>query len=87
MYKSDKEDLIILAAVVIVLAIIAGLGCAFSYGRCMHLEELHGDKFNFNWSLYTACLVEIPNGKWVDSDEFLQYYGDLHTLQIGDVGE
>ena len=64
--------------------------CAFGVPwrmECNTYTELYGDTLEFNYTYWTGCLVKAPNGKWVDVNEFMQYYGDLHTLQIGDVGE
>jgi len=84
------ELLTILMVLLFIVIAVALLAWAFSVpGRmeCKTYAALYGDTLEFNYTYWTGCLVKAPNGKWVDVDEFMQYYGDLHTLQIGDVGE
>ena len=76
---------------VLVILVIVVFGAYFLTGipakkACNHLEELHPG-LDFDWTYMTGCLVKSPDGLYVDSDEFLQYYGDLHTLQVGDAVE
>jgi len=53
---------------------------------CENIERLHAG-LEVDYSLWSNCRIKTPEGKWILSEEYLQYYGDMHTLQIGEVGE
>ncbi len=47
---------------------------------CEHLQEVSPDN-NYYWSLWSGCLVETPNGYWVDYDSPYIFEGDLHITE------
>ena len=87
----DSEGILIGLITVLVVGIfvtmlLVGLGIPERM-ECKTYAALYEGALEFNYTYWTGCLVKAPNGKWVDVDEFMQYYGDLHTLQFGNVGE
>ena len=74
----------------LVLALIFGVVYATGIPTrkvCETYMRLHAGELEFDYAYWTGCLVKTLNGKWVSANEYMQYYGELHTLQLGEVGE
>ena len=77
----------------LVIAVVVGVvfGVIFITGvpsrkTCETYARLNPE-LSFDYTYWTGCLVKADNGKWVTRSEYMQYYGDLHTLQMGGIGE
>jgi len=78
--------------VVIVIVAIFGLSAGIAKvvdtieGRiCENKAELYTE-LDVRYISLSGCYIDAGE-KWVKIADFERYYGDLHTLQIGDVGE
>ena len=89
-YDNDLEPLVAIIIAVLILGLIIGLVVAgesiSEKNYCAEMEMLN-QEITFHYSFWTACLAKSENGKWIRAREYMQYYGDLHTLNIGEVGD
>ena len=72
--------------ILFVVAMLCGIWHVFATNYCDNMKKLHTD-VQIDYSFWTNCRAQMTNGKWILMDEYLQYYGDMHTLNIGEVGE
>ena len=71
---------------VIVIALIITIDSVWTKNYCRNYDRLQSE-MEFDWTFWTGCLVKADNGKWIKAREYMQYYGELYTLQLGEVGE
>jgi hypothetical protein len=53
---------------------------------CNDMESIHPE-LTFHYGFWTDCRIRTPNGKYIIASDYLQYYGDLNTILIGEVGD
>ena len=59
------------------LVTLALFGCAmlasipFEIGQCNTLTSM--SSLNYEWVFWGGCLVELPNGAWIDADDAPQW--------------
>jgi hypothetical protein len=71
------------------LAIIAVILSAINFGIskwCDEMVILHPD-LEFHYSFWSNCRAKAPNGRWVLAEDLIQYYGELHTVRVGEINE
>ena len=78
--------LMVLVGITICLGFISLAANIVSTNYCDNIERLHTD-LEVDYTIWTNCRIKTPEGKWILSEEYLQYYGDMHTLQLSEVGE
>ena len=88
---SDYLELFVILVIVVVVICgtlfgIAAIITLMDKPYCAEMARLNPE-MEFDYTFWTACKVKTENGKWVDASEYMQYYGDLHTLNIGEVGD
>jgi len=78
---------VVIALVVIALLVVGVVGGIDGANRmvCENKAELYTE-LDVRYISLSGCYIDAGE-KWVKIADFERYYGDLHTLQIGDVGE
>jgi hypothetical protein len=56
----------IVGCLLAVIALICGLVNAWSVTSCEHQGDLMG--LDWNYSAWTPCLLQLPDGRWIDAD-------------------
>jgi len=84
------EDIRTIVMWVVATALIISAICAVAglivRNYCINIERLH-PQLEVDWSFWTNCRIRTPSGKWILSDEYLQYYGEMRTFNFAEVGE
>jgi hypothetical protein len=62
--------------VVIILALLVGMFTISSRKYCQSLTKL-APTYALHWDFWTGCIVQTPNGYWVDATEYQYVEGDL----------
>lgn len=60
--------LVTMLVIGLVAATMGGVGAAIEARRCSSLSALATD-YEFQWGLWTGCLVKMSNGFWVNVNE------------------
>ena len=87
-YGNLREGWLVVIVIVAIIGAIAGMVKVADTieGRiCEKKAELYTE-FDVRYIHLGGCYIDAGE-KWVRIADFEQYYGDMHTLQIGDVGE
>ena len=62
-------------AFALLFALAAGFEIVYQKSYCNTMGELHGDAYQFQWVLWGGCLVQTPQGRWIDADDYFQIEG------------
>ena len=78
---------VVIALVVIALLVVGFVNVVDRTNEriCENKAELYTE-LDVRYIHLGGCYIDAGE-KWVRIADFEQYYGDMHTLQIGDVGE
>lgn len=66
---------------VVIGGLIAGIGVILEYFGCQDLQGAT-EEFNFQWTFWTGCRVQLENGFWISVSDYKYIYGDINLLEV-----
>jgi hypothetical protein len=70
----DKFVIGVFVTLLILLSLVVfglPIGTVVSEYKYCQTQERLSENFDFEWTLWTGCLIQLPDGSWSDAHEYL----------------
>jgi len=64
--------IVFVVVLTVLLTTMSLVSIPYEIGQCNTLQELDSGN-QYQWVFWGGCLTKMPNGRWVDADDYFDY--------------